>query len=212
MHYVRNYPHNDVISLLLNRRSIMCMVIDEGLTKNWRSLAVIQNCAASARWAQNQIILMRARPGASSGYRLRTAPGLNGVKSLIGWAVLKSLNSVFWTAKRQELVATYRPESFPFCSMIYILSMKTVNFETNSVYPILNYNRNIVAGCKWSTVSLQRGHNPGTRTLQTFCIQYRYKCDVFKKCKWNQLGSSTAKHLTLRHNGYVRTHNRDIHP
>jgi hypothetical protein len=84
---------------------------------------------------------------------------------------LNSLYSVSRTANRQEPVATSRPECFPFCSMIYILAMKSVAVETNSVYPILNYNRNIVAGCKWSTVSLQRGHNPGTRTLETSCIQ-----------------------------------------
>ena len=90
---------------------------------------------------------MRARPGASTGYRLRTALGLNGEKSLISSAVLNSLYSVFRTANRQEPVATSRPQSFPFCSMIYILALKTVAFETNSVYPILNYNRNIVAGC-----------------------------------------------------------------
>jgi len=183
MRCVRNYPHSDVISLLLHRRSMLLVrLVIGGLTRNGRSFAVIQNCAASARWAQIQIILMRACPGASTGYRLRAAPGLNGEKSLISWAVLNSLYRVSRTANRQEPVATSRPERFPFCSMIYILAKKTVAFETNSVHPILNYNRNIVAGCKWSTVSLQRGHNPGTRTLQTSCIQYRYyfKCDVLK--------------------------------
>jgi hypothetical protein len=89
---------------------------------------------------------MRGRPGASIGYRLQTGPGLNGEKSLISWAVLNSLYSVFRKANRP--VATFRPESFPFCNMIYILAMKTVAFETNSVYPILNYNRSIVTGCE----------------------------------------------------------------
>jgi len=49
MRCVRNYPHSEVISLLLHRRSILlvCLVIGEGLTRNGRSLAVIQNCSFS---------------------------------------------------------------------------------------------------------------------------------------------------------------------